>query len=505
MTSVLIFNLIFMPITLLFFFFKKKINKIFFYIIVLHYIFLFIYLRYDFYLISFLIYWFGYTIFDFCILLNTKCYIFFFSVLLVCFFIFIYCFFYFVSFYFSAIFFCFIVLFFFSIKLYLVSFNFIFTFIGWEFMGICSFFLIFTFLFRSKAKYSAFIALIWNILGDFCLFFFFISTWFFYFSFSYNFSLFHALNYFVIIFAVFCKSALFPFHNWLFHAMEGPTPVSALLHAASMITAGVFLCLYYILSFNWYLLFFFGLANVFFFSFCAFLYFDAKKIIASSTGSQMGYIYFFVILGFLINSLLLLSVHSLFKSLLFMTAGVIVSACFNFQDFRFIKLNFIYWLIFFFCSFCLIGFPFFWGANLKESLLLNFLNLNNLSLFFFALILIFSLFYSFRLICVSIFNFIDLNFIYFHSLFTFFFLFFILFFFYFLSCNYNLSFSFVYLDFSYFWTFSICFFLGLFRKFYFFWIYDFFIYFIYFYINLFMNVFFYLYYLSYYFYLFFFY
>ena len=141
--------------------------------------------------------------------------------------------------------------------------------------------------------------------------------------------------------------------------MDGPTPVSAFLHAASMITAGVFLFFFFpILVLNYYIIIF-SIFSTIFFSLTALIYFDLKKIIASSTGSQMGYILFFLFFGLIYSGLLLFTFHAIFKSLLFFLAGFLISESFNFQDIRFLKTGFL--LIFFviICLFSLVGLFFF--------------------------------------------------------------------------------------------------------------------------------------------------
>ena len=239
------------------------------------------------------------------------------------------------------------------------SFNFIGLFISWEFMGIASFFLICSFLFRYYSKYSGFFALFFNVLGDISLLFFFIFSFFFFFSTNLILIFFLSFLFFVFLFSVCCKSALFPFYSWLYYAMEGPTPVSALLHAATMITAGVYFSLFFSISFFSLFFFIFALLNVFFFSFNALFLFDVKKIIASSTGSQMGYIFFFSFFSILVSSYFLLFIHAIFKSVLFMCAGVFVMF---YQDIRVSFFNYFFYYFFVFCFFCLTGFFFlFWS------------------------------------------------------------------------------------------------------------------------------------------------
>tara|TARA_B110000977_G_scaffold119230_1_gene153703 strand:- start:366 stop:848 length:483 start_codon:yes stop_codon:yes gene_type:complete len=155
------------------------------------------------------------------------------------------------------------------------------------------------------------------------------------------------------------KSAVYPFHSWLYYAMEGPTPVSAFLHAASMITAGIFL--FYCFPFYSFYFFFIFISffSVIFFSFNALLFFDLKRIVASSTGSQIGYIFFFSCLNLYFFSLLLFTFHAIFKSFLFFISGFLVSLFFNYQDLRVLSFNFLLNLFVIVCLLSLIGLFFF--------------------------------------------------------------------------------------------------------------------------------------------------
>ena len=130
--------------------------------------------------------------------------------------------------------------------------------------------------------------------------------------------------------------------------MEGPTPVSAFLHAASMITAGIYLFFSFPLFSLNFIVLFFSIFTSLFFSFNAFYYFDFKKIVASSTGSQIGYIFFFFSFGLIYCGLLLLTFHAIFKSFLFFLVGFVVSLFYNSQDLRLIFNNFILNIFFFY-------------------------------------------------------------------------------------------------------------------------------------------------------------
>ena len=276
-------------------------------------------------------------------------------------------------------------------------------------MGLCSFFLISAFYFRYKTRYSSFLAFFWNLLGDLFLLFFFIINLIIFFYFNIIIFYFIFLYFILLIFAILCKSAVFPFHAWLYYAMEGPTPVSAFLHAASMITAGVyFLFIFplFLLNFKFIIL---CLFSTIFFSLNAYIFFDLKKIIASSTGSQLGYIIFFLSINLNVCGILLFSFHAIFKCILFFIAGFIISMFYNYQDLRYLKFNFFLLLITILCFLALIGIFFFWGGIIKEIFISYTLN-NFVYLFVFIYFFILSMAYSFKFYFVSSYKFLYFDF-----------------------------------------------------------------------------------------------
>jgi NADH-quinone oxidoreductase subunit L len=141
----------------------------------------------------------------------------------------------------------------------------------------------------------------------------------------------------LLLVGAFAKSAQLPLHTWLPDAMEGPTPVSALIHAATMVTAGVYLIA------RMYVLFeqaptaadisaFIGLATLVFAATCALAVTDLKRIIAYSTISQIGYMVVGVSIGAYAAGMFQLMTHAFFKALLFMAAGSVISAMAGTQD-----------------------------------------------------------------------------------------------------------------------------------------------------------------------------
>ena len=135
----------------------------------------------------------------------------------------------------------------------------------------------------------------------------------------------------------FAKSAQVPLHTWLPDAMEGPTPVSALIHAATMVTAGVYLIarmfpLFELAPTAADIAAFVGLATLLIAATIALVVTDLKRIIAYSTMSQIGYMIVGVSIGAYAGGLFLLMTHAFFKALLFMAAGSVIAAMANNQN-----------------------------------------------------------------------------------------------------------------------------------------------------------------------------
>ncbi len=141
----------------------------------------------------------------------------------------------------------------------------------------------------------------------------------------------------LLLVGAFAKSAQVPFHTWLPDAMEGPTPVSALIHAATMVTAGVYLIartniLFYLAPTAADVAAFTGLATLLIAGTIALAQTDLKRVIAYSTMSQIGYMIMGVSIGAYSAGLFHLMTHAFFKALLFMAAGSIIAAMANRQD-----------------------------------------------------------------------------------------------------------------------------------------------------------------------------
>ena len=229
--------------------------------------------------------------------------------------------------------------------------NYIQLFFGWEGIGLCSYLLISFWNTRVQANKSALKALIVNRIGDFG--FLCGSLLIFYFFRSLDFSIIFLLSpyfknltflclgiiSFFLLIGSMGKSAQIGLHTWLPDAMEGPTPVSALIHAATLVTAGVFLIIRCspLFEFTGATLVFITLCGgitAFFSATVAITQDDIKKVIAYSTCSQLGYMVFICGLSEYTLSMFHLINHAFFKALLFLAAGSVMHSVSGDQDIR---------------------------------------------------------------------------------------------------------------------------------------------------------------------------
>lgn len=267
-------------------------------------------------------------------------------------------------------------------------------FLGWEGVGLASYLLINFWYTRLLANQSAIKALVVNRVGDIGLSLAILTLFYMFHSIEYS-TIFACVpsftNYYLDIFyfkihgltliGIFLfvgavgKSAQLGLHTWLPDAMEGPTPVSALIHAATMVTAGVFLMVRFspLLEYSTFLLFIltiFGSLTAFFAAVTGAFQNDLKKVIAYSTCSQLGYMIFACGLSNYHVSMFHLSNHAFFKALLFLSAGSVIHAVSDEQDMRrmgalikFLPLTYSLMLI---GSLTLAGFPFLSGFYSKD-------------------------------------------------------------------------------------------------------------------------------------------
>ena len=275
--------------------------------------------------------------------------------------------------------------------------NFLQMFVGWEGVGLSSYLLINFWFTRIQANKAAIKAMLVNRVGDFFILLAIFAIYFVFNSLDYDtiFSLTPLMiNYKIMIgsleipaldmicmllfFGAMGKSAQLGLHTWLPDAMEGPTPVSALIHAATMVTAGVFLIArcshlfeYSPIILN--LIIFIGSATAFFASTTGLFQNDMKRVIAYSTCSQLGYMIFACGLSSYEVGIFHLSNHAFFKALLFLGAGSVIHAVADEQDMRKMGglkqlLPFTY-SIMLIGSLALMGFPFLTGFYSKDTIL----------------------------------------------------------------------------------------------------------------------------------------
>jgi len=270
-------------------------------------------------------------------------------------------------------------------------------FVGWEGVGLSSYLLINFWFTRIQANKSAIKAMLINRIGDFALLLaifliyvvfesldydtIFISVYntIFYKAVIINYKFFTIdLICFFLFFGAMGKSAQLGLHTWLPDAMEGPTPVSALIHAATMVTAGIFLitrCSFLFefseISLNFISII--GSSTAFFASTVGLFQNDIKKVIAYSTCSQLGYMIFACGLSSYDVGVFHLSNHAFFKALLFLCAGAIIHAADDEQDMRklgglknLLPFSYAAMLI---GSLALTGFPFLTGFYSKDLIL----------------------------------------------------------------------------------------------------------------------------------------
>ncbi len=285
----------------------------------------------------------------------------------------------------------------FSMLLIVLSNNFFQLFIGWELVGLSSYLLIGFWLKKDTAINANYKAFIVNRVGDvglllgLCLIFLIYGSTdydqifnlkYSIFSdqlniFGYSFNTLSAVCFLLFIGAM-AKSAQIPLHFWLPDSMEGPTPISALIHAATMVTAGIYMVarlspLYELTDDVLLFILYVGSLTAFLLGLVALVQNDIKRIIAYSTISQLGYMT--AALGASLYSLAMfhLITHAFFKALLFLCAGSIIIKCHHEQDIRKIgglrKYMPITYLAFLYASLSLIGFPLTSGFYSKETII----------------------------------------------------------------------------------------------------------------------------------------
>lgn len=307
--------------------------------------------------------------------------------------------------------------------------NLVLLFIGWEGVGLCSYLLISFWYTRIAAVKAANKAMLINRVGDAALLIAIGLLFKFYQSAELNDIIIKAIEKtyipselffgysldpiellcFLFLVAAMGKSAQIGLHIWLPDAMEGPTPVSALIHAATMVTAGIFLIIRAAPLFNsapnvLMVTAVIGAFTAVFAGTCGLTQHDLKRIIAYSTCSQLGYMLACCGIGAYTFGLFHLFTHAFFKALLFLSAGSIIHALGGEQDIR--KMGRLYdfsillFVIFTIGSLALMGFPFLSGFYSKDAILETaFIVKNGQFVFFFGLLAaFFTTIYSTRLL-----------------------------------------------------------------------------------------------------------
>ncbi len=296
-------------------------------------------------------------------------------------------------------FFCYIALFTFSMLMLVMSNNFLQLFFGWEAVGVVSYLLIGFWFKKDTAVFANLKAFIVNRVGDFGFILGLAAILAYCGSFTYSevFANVPALadsgmtlpiagvEWSVI--TVICillfigamgKSAQVPLHVWLPDSMEGPTPISALIHAATMVTAGVFMVArmspifeYSDMALNFVIII--GGVTALFMGLVGIVQNDIKRIIAYSTLSQLGYMMVAVGISAYAAGIFHLFTHAFFKALLFLGAGSVIIAMHHDQDIRnmgnlrkYMPITYVCMLI---GSLALIGFPFFSGYYSKDAII----------------------------------------------------------------------------------------------------------------------------------------
>ena len=306
-------------------------------------------------------------------------------------------------------------------------------FFGWEGVGLCSYLLIGFWHQRDSANRAAIKAFLVNRVGDvgFALGIFAIYVVFGSVEFDVIFNQagalqeeqlsffgkdFHAITLIslLLFLGAMGKSAQIGLHTWLPDAMEGPTPVSALIHAATMVTAGVFmLCrmspLLEYSDFALQVITVVGAITALFAGTVAITQNDIKRVIAYSTCSQLGYMFFAIGVSAYPAAMFHLTTHAFFKALLFLGAGSVIHAIHDEQDMRnmgglrsLMPLTYIFMLI---GSLSLVGVPFFAGYYSKDLILESawaaHTDIGNLAFWLGIITVFLTAFYSLRLLIMT--------------------------------------------------------------------------------------------------------
>jgi NADH-quinone oxidoreductase subunit L len=328
-------------------------------------------------------------------------------------------------------FFSYLNLFMFFMLILVLAANFVLLFVGWEGVGLCSYLLIGFWFLKQSASDAGKKAFIVNRIGDFG----------FMLGMFLLFRTFHSLDFatvfgkvaqlqpdsmgqfgtvtvaaLLLFMGATGKSAQLPLYVWLPDAMEGPTPVSALIHAATMVTAGVYAVaraniLYTHAPTAAYVVAIVGCATAFFAATIGLVQSDIKKVLAYSTVSQLGYMFLACGVGAFGAGIFHLMTHAFFKALLFLAAGSVIHAMGGEQDMWHMgglssKIKITFWCMLF-GTIAIAGFPPFAAFFSKDSILFSAYNYEDNGRVLYAvglLAAVLTSFYMFRLIWLTFFT-----------------------------------------------------------------------------------------------------
>nr|CAQ68355.1 NADH dehydrogenase subunit 5 [Botryllus schlosseri] len=282
--------------------------------------------------------------------------------------------------------------------------NFFILFVGWEGVGLMSFVLISWWGGRYEASSGSMQAVYYNRVGDAGLMMFLC------YSLVWGNGLMilndhmAGLLFLMFLLGVIAKSSQLMFHPWLPNAMEGPTPVSSLLHSSTMVMAGVYLLMRTLCYFEYAsLVFYFGMLTCLLGGVIGMSHADFKKVVAYSTTSQLGFMMMILGAGWSWLCLLYMMIHAFFKAMIFMMSGVVIHMSGGIQDFRHmfssLLINKMMYYFYFVGGIVMMGFPFLSAFWMKDMILegLGGSYLGILTWFFFFFCIMLTGLYSLRL------------------------------------------------------------------------------------------------------------
>jgi NADH-quinone oxidoreductase subunit L len=317
-------------------------------------------------------------------------------------------------------FFAYLNLFMFSMLLLILGDNFLMLYVGWEAVGLCSYALIGFWYKKPSAAGAAKKAFVVNRIGDLGFGLGIIMIWVNLGTLSFH-EVFEQIGTLdegtvttiaLLLFAgAVGKSAQFPLHVWLPDAMEGPTPVSALIHAATMVNAGVYMVaranpIFAEAPAAMWVVAIIGAFTAIFAAAIALTQNDIKKVLAYSTVSQLAYMFLALGIGAWVAAIFHLVSHGFFKGLLFMGSGSVIHGAGGEQDMRLMgnlreKMRWTYWTMVI-GSLALSGIPIFAGFFSKDEILAEAFNRGYLVFYVVGIIVAFmTAFYTFRMIFMT--------------------------------------------------------------------------------------------------------